>query len=69
MKRKELYMYICPTCGRRFEKEEKLSRHFLACWREQNPSHVSKDAPRSPDQETRQVNNDVVSFFEQLKGN
>lgn len=62
-------MYICPTCGRRFTKEEKLSRHFLACWREQNPSYVPKDAPRSPDQETRQVNNDIMSFFEQLKGN
>lgn len=46
-------MYICPTCKKGFEKEENLTKHFLSCWKEQHPSHVSKSAPRSESIETR----------------
>lgn len=61
-------MYICPTCKREFEKEESFSKHFLSCWKEQHPSHVSKSAPRSENIETRQVNEDIMNFFNSFKG-
>lgn len=61
-------MYICPTCKRKFEKEESLSKHFLPCWKEQHPSHVSKSAPRSENIETRQVNEDIMNFSILLRG-
>lgn len=42
-------MYICPTCCKEFEKEEVLVKHFLKCWKDKNPNHQSKSAPRSED--------------------
>ena len=57
-------MFICPTCNRSFLDEDQLVKHFLACWKEKNPNHKSKDAPRGPDVETRAVNEDIQSFFE-----
>lgn len=60
-------MYICPTCKRKFEKEESLSKHFLSCWKEQYPSYVSKSAPRSENIETRQVNENIMNFFNSFK--
>ena len=57
-------MYICPTCSKKFEKEEKLTKHFLSCWKENNPNHISKEAPRSEDIETREINEDMKAFFE-----
>ena len=56
-------MFICPTCGKEFKTEEMIRRHFLQCWYEQHPYHKSKDAPRSNDIETREVNEDVLNFF------
>jgi hypothetical protein len=56
-------MYICPTCCKEFEKEEVLVKHFLKCWKEKNPCHKSKSAPRSEDINTREVNEDVMNFF------
>lgn len=61
-------MYICPTCKKGFEKEENLTKHFLFCWKEQHPSHVSKSASRSENIETRQVNEDIMNFFNSFKG-
>lgn len=61
-------MYICPTCKKGFEKEENLTKHFLSCWKEQHPSHISKSAPRSENIETRQVNEDIINFFNSFKG-
>ena len=49
-------MYICPTCCKEFEKEEVLVKHFLKCWKDKNPNHHSKPAPRSEDINTREVN-------------
>lgn len=60
-------MYICPTCNRKFEKEEIFQKHFLTCWKEQNPYHKSKPAPRGEDIETRKISNDIVNFFNSLK--
>ena len=59
--------YICPTCKREFESEESLVKHFLKCWKEENPSHKSNPAPRSEDISTRTVNDDVANFFSSLK--
>ena len=35
-------MYICPICKCEFEdeKESRMSRHFLKCWKENNPNHM-----------------------------
>lgn len=60
-------MYICPTCSREFEKEEVLVKHFLKCWKEKNLNHHSKPAPRSADVNTRNINNDVINFFDSFQ--
>lgn len=61
-------MYICPTCGNTFATEKMITRHFLKCWREHNPNHKSKPAPCKGNTTQREMNDDVVSFFAQLKG-
>lgn len=60
-------MYICPTCGKQFESDEALTKHFLKCWKEQHPYHQSKPAPRSEDINTRAVNDDIANFFNSFK--
>lgn len=60
-------MYICPTCCKEFEKEEACVKHFLKCWKDKNPNHKSKPAPRSEDINTRDINDDVANFFNSLK--
>ena len=62
-------MYICPECGKKFDKEEKIQKHFLSCWKENHSYHKSKSAPQSEDIETREVNNDIMSFFNSFKEN
>ena len=59
-------MYICPTCGKEFETEDDIRKHFLACWKEQNPNYKSKPAPRGEDIETRKVSADIMNFFNSL---
>ena len=56
-------MYICPTCGREYESDEMVAKHFLTCWKETHTSYISKEAPRSEDIITRQVNNEMANFF------
>ena len=56
-------MFICPTCVREFKTEELIQKHFLSCWKEHHSCHKSKDAPRSEDIVTREVNEDVLNFF------
>lgn len=56
-------MYICPTCKKEFETENKIKKHFLKCWKDEHPYHISKDAPRSENIENRLVNNDIMNFF------
>jgi hypothetical protein len=66
-KDKEIKMYICPTCNKSFISQEKLSKHFLQCWKEANPYHQSKPAPRSQDIETIEITDDVANFFNSFK--
>ena len=49
-------MYICPICEKQFEKEEVFVKHFSKCWKDKNPNHKSKPAPRSEDINTREIN-------------
>ena len=60
-------MYICPTCGKQFETEDVFTKHFLKCWKEKNPNHKSKPAPRSEDINTRTDNEDILNFFNSFK--
>ena len=60
-------MYICPTCNKKFNEEERLVKHFLTCWKEKNPYHQSKEAPYSESVETRTINDDVANFFRMLE--
>ena len=60
-------MYICPTCNKEFLAEEEVVKHYLKCWKEKYPSHQSKSAPRSEDINTREVNADVMNFFNSFK--
>ena len=56
-------MFICPTCGKQFETEDLLVKHFLKCWKDKNPNHKSKPAPRSEDINTREDNQEILNFF------
>ena len=56
-------MFICPTCSKEFNTEQAIQKHFLLCWKEQHPFHQSKSASHSDDIVTREVNNDVLEFF------
>ncbi len=59
-------MFICPVCYKKFQTEELVKNHFMQCWKEQHPYHKSKDAPRSKNIETKEVNDDIMNFFEGL---
>lgn len=61
-------IYICPTCSKEFKTEGEVTAHFLKCWKEQNPHHKSKLAPRSEDITITEVNEDIMAFFDSLKG-
>jgi hypothetical protein len=61
-------VYICPTCGRECDTEEEVSKHFLKCWKDNNPHHISKSAPRSEDINMREANQDILDFFASLEG-
>ena len=61
-------MYICPTCGKQFNEEEILVKHMSKCWREKNPHLRSKPAPRSEDINTREINDDILNFFNSFGG-
>ncbi len=60
-------MYICPTCNKAFEDADMIAKHSLGCWRDHNPNHKSKPAPRSEDITTREVDNNVLNFFALLQ--
>ena len=60
-------MYICPTCNKAYELEDDLIKHYLQCWKSKNPNHKSKAAPRSEDINTREVNDNIMSFFNSFK--
>lgn len=60
-------MFICPTCGKQFDMEDTLVKHYMWCWKERNPNHKSKPAPRSEDINTREDNQDILDFFNSFK--
>ena len=62
-------MYICPICKCEFEdeKESRMSRHFLKCWKESNPNHKTNSIEPSETIETREVNKDITDFFASLQ--
>ena len=60
-------MYICPVCNKKFPTEEIIKAHFLQCWKEHNPYHKSKPAPRGKDVEERKINKDILDFFQKGK--
>jgi hypothetical protein len=67
-KDKELInMYICPVCGAQFEEEQVLVKHYLSCWKRNNPHLRSKPAPRSEDINTREISSEMEDFFNSFK--
>ena len=59
-------MYICPTCNRSFEDPEKIAKHFLPCWKEHNPNHMTKHVPQGETKNTREMNDEIFDFFSSL---
>ena len=62
-----IYMYICPVCNKQFKEENILVKHYLNCWKKENPHLRSKPAPRSEDINTREVYKEVEDFFNLFK--
>lgn len=62
-------MYICPICKCEFEneKESRMSKHFLKCWKENNPNHKTNSIEPSETIETRKDNKDITDFFANLQ--
>ena len=60
-------MYICPICNKEFETENLITKHFLKCWKDKNPGYKSKPAPKKEDVVIREINNDVLDFFNSFK--
>ena len=60
-------MYICPVCNRQFKEEQVLVKHYLSCWKKENPHLRSKPAPHSEEINTREVNEDIENFFNSFK--
>lgn len=62
-------MYICPICKCEFEdeKESRMSRHFLKCWKENNPNYKTNSIEPSETIETRKENKDIMDFFANLR--
>ena len=59
-------MFICPTCFKKFKTEELIQKHYLKCWKEHNPNPPPSKSVASSDIVTRQVNNDIMDFFERI---
>lgn len=62
-------MYICPICKCEFEdeKESRMARHFLKCWKENNPNHKTNNIEPSETIEIRKENKDITDFFASLQ--
>lgn len=61
-------MFICPICNKEYKTDAAVAKCFLRCWKEQNPYHKSKEAPRSEDIVRRNENQNVNNFFSQFQG-
>jgi len=60
-------MYVCPVCGAQFKEEQVLVKHYLSCWKKNNPHLQSKPAPRSEDINTREISSEMEDFFNSFK--
>ena len=60
-------MYICPTCKKEYVNEEEIKKHSMACWRKANPNHKSKSAPQGETIVTKEMNDDILNFFNSFK--
>lgn len=60
-------MLICPECNRGFETEKDIVKHFSICWKYNHPHHKSAPAPHIEDIEIRQINADIMNFFNSFK--
>lgn len=60
-------MYICPVCNKEYQTEEAVAKCFLQCWKENNPEHKSKNAPRTEDRVERQCTQEIENFFKDLQ--
>lgn len=57
-------MYVCPTCSREYENEDKFVKHFASCWHKCNPNHKPKEAPRDAAAVKRSISPELQEFFE-----
>lgn len=60
-------MYICPTCKKECATEEEIKKHSMACWRKANPHYKSKTPPQGETKVIKEVNNDIMNFFNSFK--
>lgn len=60
-------MYVCPICNKEYPTEEAVAKCFLQCWKENNPIHKSKNAPRTEDRVERQCTQEIEDFFKGLE--
>ena len=60
-------IYICPVCGKEYDNEESVAKCFLQCWKDNNPHHRSKPAPRSDNVIMSEVDKDILQFFNSLQ--
>ena len=60
-------MFICPVCHKEFDSEQKVVRHYLACWKVNALPHKPKDAPRSEDINKSNGADVMQNFMEGLK--
>ena len=62
-------MFICPVCYKKFDTEPKIQSHFLRCWKEEHPYHKGSSLEPSASIETREINDDIMNFFNSFKEN
>lgn len=60
-------MYICPTCNKKCATEEEIVKHSNSCWRRANPHYKSKTPPQGETVVTKEVDNDIMNFFNSFK--
>lgn len=60
-------MFVCPTCNKKYATEEEIKKHSLACWRKANPHYKSKPTPQGETIVTKEVSDDILSFFSSFK--
>lgn len=60
-------MYICPTCNKRYATKEEIKKHSMICWKKTNSHYKSKTAPRGEIIVTKEIDNNILNFFNSFK--